>query len=100
MASTGAIRATERFPVRVSIEVMHPRSARRIEAELCDLSTGGCRIVSAGALSIGDQLLLTIEGLDPWPAAVAWAGEGSVGVAFHTPLDHSVAEHYSRIFRL
>ena len=99
MASTGAIRANERFPVRVSIEVTHPRSARRIEAEVCDLSTGGCRIAGPDLLSIGDQLLVTIDGLEPWPAAVAWTGHGCAGVAFHTPLDHSVAEHYSRIFR-
>jgi hypothetical protein len=99
MASTGAIRATERFPVRVSIEVVHPRSARRIEAEVCDLSTGGCRIAGSDLLSIGDQLLVTIDGLEPWPAAVAWTAQGCAGVAFHTPLDHSVAEHYSRIFR-
>lgn len=99
MTKFGAIRATERYPVRVSIEVMHPRSSRRIDAELCDLSKGGCRLASSESFSIGSQLLLTIEGLDPWPAAVAWTGEGFVGVSFHTPLDDSVAEFYARAFR-
>ena len=99
MAASGAIRANERFPVRVVIEVAHPRSVRRMTAELRDLSTGGCRIVSPEPFSLGDQLLLSIDGLDPWPAAVAWTGEGAIGVAFHEALDHSVAEHYARIFR-
>jgi hypothetical protein len=45
---------------------------RRIEAELRDLSTGGCRIVSDEFLSIGDQLFAKIEGLEGWPAIVVW----------------------------
>ena len=99
MGTHGAIRATERYPVQASIEVTHPRSVRRLDAELRDLSNGGCKIVSPERFSLGDQLLLTIEGLEPWPAAVAWTGEGCVGVSFHRPLDQSIAEHYARVFR-
>lgn len=99
MANTAAIRTTERYPVRFLVEVAHPRSVRRIEAELRDLSDGGCRIVSPEAFAVGDQVVLTIDGLEPWPAAVAWRGEGCIGLAFHRTLDHAIAEHYARAFR-
>jgi hypothetical protein len=99
MPHSGAIRATERYPVRVTIVVAHPRSVRRVTAELRDLSRGGCRLVSPERFSLGDQLLVSIDGLEPWPAAVAWTGDECIGLAFHQPLDHSVAEHYARIFR-
>jgi hypothetical protein len=99
MANSGAIRATERYPVRVSVEVTHPRSARRIEAELRDISTGGCWIITPESLPLGSQILLTIEGLEPWPAAVAWSRDGCIGLAFHAVLDHAIAEHYARLFR-
>jgi len=99
MAKPGAIRVTERFAVRAVVEVTHPRSVRRIEAVLRDLSTGGCQVGTSAAFSVGDQLLVTIEGLEPWPAAVAWRREGCVGISFHAPLDRSIAEHYARVLR-
>ena len=100
MSKPEAVRAAERYPVKVSVEVRHPRAVRRIEAELCDLSTGGCCIVSPEPFAIGDQLLLRIGDLEPWPGAVAWLGEDCAGVSFHAPLDHLVAEHCGRIYSL
>ena len=99
MAKPGAIRATERFPVRAIVEITHPRSVRRLDAELRDLSTGGCQILTKAPFSVGDQVLITLEGLEPWPAAVAWCRQGCAGLSFHAPLDHSIAEHYGRVFR-
>jgi hypothetical protein len=92
------LRAAERFRLTVSVVAKHPRSMRRIEAELWDLSIGGCRIVSTELLSVGDQLIVKIEGLENWPAAVVWTGKDSCGVHFHTPLHYAVAEHYARAF--
>lgn len=99
MANPGAVRATERYAIRASVEVKHPRSVRRVQAELRDLSAGGCLIVSHEPFAVGDQLLITIQGLEPWPAAVAWTRKGSIGISFHRPLEQSVAEHYARFFR-
>jgi hypothetical protein len=99
VSTLGAIRANERIPVTASVEVKHPRSLRRIRARLRDLSTGGCQILTSASFSMGDQVLVTLEGLEPWPAAVAWRRQGCVGLSFHAPLDHSIAEHYGRVFR-
>jgi hypothetical protein len=99
MANGGAIRTTERFPVRASVEVAHPRSVRRMEAALRDLSTGGCQIATRERLAVGDQVLVRIEGLEPWPAAVAWSREDCFGLSFHAPLDRATAEHYARLLR-
>ena len=93
-----AVRASERYRLKVSVVTMHPRPLRRIEAELWDLSIGGCRIVSTEPLSTGDQLLVRIEGLEACPAVVVWTGMSCYGVAFDAPLHHAVAEHYARSF--
>jgi hypothetical protein len=92
------IRASERYRLKVSVVAKHSRSMRRIEAELWDLSVGGCRIVTTEPVSPGDQLLIKIERLEGWPATVVWTGTGCCGVSFHAPLHYSVAEHYARSF--
>src|SRR4029079_8107620 len=99
MSSSGAIRTNERFPIKVSVEIAQPRAQRRSDAELCDLSTGGCRIISRDPFAVGDQILLTIDGLEPWPAAIVWSGDGCAGDAFHTPLVCSIADPCPRAFR-
>lgn len=96
MEKPAAIRATERYPLNVAVEVAHPRTVRRFEAELRDLSIGGCRLVSEEPFSVGDQLLLSIDGFETWPGVVAWSGVGCVGIAFHISLDQSIPEHCAR----
>lgn len=93
------VRITERYPVRISVAIRHPRSKRQITAEMLDLSAGGCQIVSTDAFSVGDQILLRVGEIESWPGGVAWLGEGRVGVSFHTPLGHMIAEQYARTFR-
>jgi hypothetical protein len=85
--------------VEVCAVVTHPRrSLRRIEAELWDLSEGGCRLVTREPFSPSDQLLIGIEGLEVWPARVVWVGAESVGISFYSPLHDTIVEHYARMF--
>jgi|SRR6185437_13351937 hypothetical protein len=98
MDKPSTIRVHERYRLKVSIVVKHSRSMCRIDAELWDLSIDGCRLISAGPLSTGEQLLIKIKGLETWPATVAWVGVDCYGISFHAPLHYSVAEHYARSF--
>jgi hypothetical protein len=91
-------RSYERYAVEVCSVVKHPSSFRRIDAELWDLSAGGCRIVTPEPLNPNDQLLVRIEGLESWPARVVWKGANAVGVTFQYPLHYAVVEHYARLF--
>ena len=91
-------RSYERYPVEVCAVVTHPSSFRRIEAELWDLSSGGCRIVTTEPLNPNDELSVRIQGLESWPARVVWKQLDAVGVTFHYPLHYAVVEHYARLF--
>jgi hypothetical protein len=87
-----------RYLVEVGVVVKHPRSVRKIQCELSDLSPGGCRLVTNEPFAAGDQLLVKLEGLEFWPGSVSWVGTGFVGLAFHVPLNNFVVEHYARRF--
>ena len=100
MAEPKLVRAEERHMVRVAVAVSHPRSGRRFEAQLQDISAGGCQIVSNEPFGIGDQILLDVGKLERWPAVVAWLGQGHVGVSFHEPLGLLEAEQYAWDFRV
>ena len=91
-------RSYERYPVEVRAIVKHPSSSRRIEAELWDLSVGGCRLVTTEPLNPHDELLVRIQGLEGWPGRVVWKELNAVGVTFRYPLHYAVVEHYARFF--
>lgn len=88
-------RRSLRLPVVVEVLLDHPRSKRRIDAELHDISPEGCRIVTAEPFAPGAQLVVRIGALEPWPARVVWTRDGFVGAEFHTPLSPAMVEHTS-----
>jgi hypothetical protein len=100
MVKPELVRAEERHLVRVAVAVRHPRSRRRFEAKLQDISAGGCQIVSDETFRVGDQILLDVGELQSWPAVVAWLGNGCVGVSFHAALGLLEAEQYAWDFRI
>lgn len=91
-------RRSLRLPIEVDVNVDHPRSRRRLTAELFDISPEGCRLVTAEPFDPSSQLLIRIAGLEPWPARVVWAKDGTVGVEFHKPINPAVVEHHARQF--
>ena len=91
-------RRGRRLPIQVDVNVDHPRSQRRLTAELSEISAEGCRILITEPLGPSDQLLIRIAGIEPWPARVVWAEDGAVGIEFHKPLHAAVVEHNSLQF--
>lgn len=91
-------RVSERLPIKFTVVLSHPRSARRIKAGLLDISERGCQISSEEPLRVGSQLFIQLNGLETWPATITWKGVRSFGLEFHRPMHVSVVEHYARKF--
>ena len=96
---SGQLRRSERLLVEIDVVLSHPRTVRRIAADLSDISAEGCRVVTQESLQRGDQLLILIEGLDPWPAHVVWVSFEGVGVEFHTPLAPELVGFLGHMFK-
>lgn len=47
-----------------------------------DVSQGGVK-VDADFLRLGEQVVVTIEGMEPIPGSVAWKSDGRMGIAFY-----------------
>ena len=47
-----------------------------------DVSQGGVK-VDADFLKLGEQVVVTIEGMEPIPGSVAWKSDGRMGIAFY-----------------
>ena len=92
-------RRSVRLPVEIMAVVDQPRTQRRAQAELAELPREGCRLIVDEEFLPGAQLLILVPGHEPWPARVIWAGEGGVGVEFHTPLPAAVAAEYGLRFQ-
>jgi hypothetical protein len=91
-------RRNPRSSVTVSVVIRHPKSVRRIHAELSDISPDGCRVQTTEPLKIGDHLVMSIEGLEPWPARIIWVSGEDRGAEFDRPLHPAVADHIARIY--
>ena len=48
-----------------------------------DVSQGGVKLETAVVLTKGSDLVVTLPGLDPQPAAVRWTDGGQLGVTFN-----------------
>ena len=87
-APTRAIRGWQARAPRVEIEA---RARLRAGANyhrvtIRDLSQGGVKVEMEQALAIGDEVVITIEGLDPVKGVVRWCTDGCVGVSFNQPI--------------
>ena len=91
-------RRSERPLVELAAVIVHPRGGRKFTAELVELSCEGCRLLTREPMDSGDQLLVTIAGLNDWPARVVWMGGEAVGVEFHQPLQPGVVMRYAETF--
>src|SRR5687768_17317092 len=91
-------RRSERPLVELAAVVGHPRSGRKFTAELVELSCEGCRLLTREPIETGDQLLVTIAGLEQWPARVVWMRGKAVGAEFHQPLQPGVVTRYAEMF--
>ena len=58
-----------------------------------DVSQGGVKLETTVVLTKGSDLVVSLQGLDPQPAAVRWTDAGHLGVTFNRllPLTELVA---------
>ena len=91
-------RRSERPLVELTATIAHPRTGRTYAAALVELSCEGCRLLTREAVNPGDQLLLSIAGLDDWPGRVVWAQGEALGIEFHRPLRPGVVARYAEGF--
>lgn len=68
---------------------------RPMPIELRDISNQGCGFESECVFDPGDRVLLTLPGLEVWPATVTWWRDGRGGLSFHRPLHPAVAERFA-----
>jgi hypothetical protein len=70
-------------------------SFRPLAIELCDISTEGCGFASISMFDPGARVLLSIPGLEVWPATVTWWHDGRGGMSFSRALHPAVAERFA-----
>lgn len=76
----------QRMPrVRVCCPVGLLVDGNRHQVTLVDASQGGAKLATE-ILREGDQVTVTIQGLDPHRGVVRWAHDGRAGVAFLSPI--------------
>lgn len=68
---------------------------RPMAIELRDISNHGCGFESDCMFDPGDRVLLTLPGLEIWPATVTWWRDGRGGLSFNKPLHPAVAERFA-----
>jgi len=83
-------RAEPRHPVDITRATTRTRRAKALPAILCEISTYGCRVVSAARHPPGERLWLTLDGGLPFAATVIWCADGRIGCRFDEPLPREV----------
>jgi hypothetical protein len=83
-------RAEPRHQVNITRATARSNRARILAADLCDISTYGCRLVSSTRHAPGDRLWLGLNGSQPFAATVVWCAEGRIGCRFDEPLPRTL----------
>lgn len=84
-------RVAERATLRLRAG-FRQRGDKRIHADVLDLSTHGFRIVTPISLAKGALVWLSLPGIEPKAAQVAWFDGKEAGCQFETPFHPSVFE--------
>lgn len=74
------------------VAVLRRQGQSRFEARIEDLSETGFRVGSHFDMPVDSMVFLTLPGLAPVPARVAWSSGSSLGCQFHTPLHPAVLD--------
>ena len=85
--------------IRLEGEVRSRRSGRHAyPTQIMNLSPGGCCIELPFGAMVGDRLWVTLPGLSPIEARVAWSDRSLTGCAFETPIYEPVFEQLRERF--
>ncbi|MFS0772912.1 PilZ domain-containing protein [Sphingomonas sp. 1P08PE] len=91
-AATADRRDTARRPVRMHAH-LRDRGQTRFDLDVTDLSSTGFKAATSFTLYPGTIVWLTLPGLAPIEAVVAWRDRYHYGCAFARPLHPAVHEH-------
>lgn len=96
-SSVNEHRAARRSAVRFCAK-LRDRSTFRFDIDVIDMSTTGFRAIANYSLSPGQMVWVTLPGLSPIQAWIAWRRDNVIGCRFDHPLypavfDHVVAQH-------
>ncbi|WP_284052852.1 PilZ domain-containing protein [Stakelama marina] len=91
-AEPPARRRSERSCVSFDAKLGRGGLARTL-CKVVDLSRHGCRIQTYSPMRENALIWLTLPGIGPRVARVAWAGDFLAGCAFEEPLDPQELDH-------
>jgi hypothetical protein len=89
-------RAEPRYPVHITRAAARTNRARILAADLCDISTYGCRLVASTRHLPGERLWLRLNGGSPLAATVIWCADGRIGCRFDEQLPHALMRQLIR----
>ena len=79
-------RAEPRHPVHITRATARSNRAKIFAADLCEISTYGCRLVASTRHTPGERLWLGLNGSPRMAATVIWCSDGRIGCRFDEPL--------------
>jgi hypothetical protein len=91
--SVRCLRKSRRFAVALSADL--EARARRDAVRIVDISSQGCRVLSAEPIPAGTPAILAAEGVVLPEAQVVWSGGGAAGLRFSAPLDVDVLKRFA-----
>jgi hypothetical protein len=94
----GESRATLRRPVELRAR-LRDRGATKFDISVTDLSRTGFRAETAFKLAPGTLVWVSLPGLSPLAAEIAWQTREQVGAKFSTPLHPAVFDHICELSR-
>jgi len=83
-------RAEPRHPVHITRATARSNRAKILAADLCDVSTYGCRLAATTRHSPGERLWLGLNGNPPLAATVIWCDDGRIGCRFDEALPRAL----------
>jgi PilZ domain len=88
-----------RLDVRVTATLREVGSSSKFDVQITDLSLSGFRCSTLFRLSEGQAVAITIPGLSPLEATVAWGDGSHYGCRFERALHVAVFDHLVTRFR-
>ncbi len=96
IAACDNVRQTDRISVSFEAQLREPGTSR-FSVNVVDLSATGFRCETSFTLVVGATVWLTIPGLTPIEAVVAWRHQFTAGCEFLHPLHIAVFDHVARM---
>ncbi len=95
---TNDVRSAQRLDIRLKASLRETGTGK-FSVDVLDMSVTGCRLETSFTLKVGARVWITIPGLAPLEAIVAWKEMYRYGCRFASPLHTAVLDHIVARFR-